>query len=75
MGRLPFPADAQLTGPDRVILEVLRKEYESHQHAPSKASLDPADESDDCATKQTQFVSPSPEGGPHLSHAHSENTS
>jgi len=61
MGRLPFPADAQLTGPDRVILEVLRKEYESHQHAPSKASLDPADESDDCATKQTQFVSPSPE--------------
>lgn len=66
MGRLPFPADAELTGPDRVVLDVLRKEYESHQYEPSQALLDEADESDGSVTKQTEFVSPSPEGELHL---------
>lgn len=61
MGCLPFPPDAQLTGPDRLVLEVLQKEYESYQHASSKTWLDTAEDSDDCVTKHTQFVSPSPE--------------
>ncbi|KAH7402855.1 hypothetical protein BKA66DRAFT_10660 [Pyrenochaeta sp. MPI-SDFR-AT-0127] len=61
MGRLPFPADAELTGPDRVVLSVLQKEYESHENAPDKPSSETAEESDDSAKKHSKFVSPSPE--------------
>ncbi|KAH9868801.1 hypothetical protein J1614_007875 [Plenodomus biglobosus] len=61
MGRLPFPADAELTGPDRVVLEVLRKEYEAFTDLPRETSVDVAEESDDSMAKKTQFVAPSPE--------------
>jgi hypothetical protein len=61
MGALPFPPNAELTGPDRVVLGILQKEYELHKDAPVVTS-DTAEESDDSATKHSRFVAPSPEG-------------
>ncbi|KAH4188626.1 hypothetical protein HBH42_148340 [Parastagonospora nodorum] len=58
MGRLPFPADAELTGPDRLVLSVMQKQYEVHELT---ADLDAAEESDDSAKKRSEFVAPSPE--------------
>jgi hypothetical protein len=62
MGRLPFPPDAELTGPDRVVLSILQKEYELGGSAPEAKALDGAEDSDDSATKHSEFVVPSPEG-------------
>jgi hypothetical protein len=62
MGRLPFPPDAELTGPDRLVLSLMAKEFEAHGEAPKKEAADAAEESDDSATKRSQFVAPSPEG-------------
>jgi hypothetical protein len=62
MGKLHFPPDAQLTGPDRLILGFLEKDYEAYDQAKKDLPSDIADESDDSATKRTEFVSPSPEG-------------
>jgi hypothetical protein len=62
MGKLHFPPDAQLTGPDRLILGFLEKDYEAYDQAKEGTPSDVADESDDSATKRTEFVSPSPEG-------------
>lgn len=62
MGHLPFAADAELTGPDRVVLEILRKEYELHGESSKDHAFEPAADSDDSATKHSKFVSPSPEG-------------
>ncbi|KAJ4374356.1 hypothetical protein N0V83_003097 [Neocucurbitaria cava] len=61
MGRLPFPADAELTGPDRVVLGILQKQYEAYGDPIKNASSEAAEESDDSATKHSEFVSPSPE--------------
>jgi hypothetical protein len=62
MGKLHFPPDAQLTGPDRLILGFLEKDYEAYDQVKKDMPADVADESDDSATKRTEFVSPSPEG-------------
>jgi hypothetical protein len=62
MGRLPFPPDAELTGPDRVVLGIMQKEYELHGSAPESKALDAGEDSDDSATKHSEFVAPSPEG-------------
>jgi hypothetical protein len=62
MGKLHFPPDAQLTGPDRLILGFLEKDYETYDQAKEGTPSDTADESDDSATKRTEFVSPSLEG-------------
>jgi hypothetical protein len=62
MGRLPFPPDAELTGPDRLVLSILQKEYELYEDAPPRRVTDAAEESDDSATKHSEFVVPSPEG-------------
>jgi hypothetical protein len=62
MGRLPFPPDAELTGPDRLVLSLMAKEYEAHGEIPKNETADAAEESDDSATKRSQFVAPSPEG-------------
>ncbi|KAL5114482.1 hypothetical protein ACEQ8H_007625 [Pleosporales sp. CAS-2024a] len=62
MGRLPFPPDAELTGPDRMILDILQKQYEAYDEASSIKPADAAEESDDSATKHSKFVAPSPEG-------------
>ncbi|KAF1914037.1 fatty acid desaturas-like protein [Ampelomyces quisqualis] len=61
MGRLPFPPDAELTVPDRAVLSVLQKEYEAHQDKTDARARDTAEESDDSATKHSEFVAPSPE--------------
>lgn len=58
MGGLPFPLDAELTGPDRLVLEVLEKELE----ASNNASPEAAEEFDKSDTKHSKFVTPSPEG-------------
>lgn len=59
MGRLAFPPDAELTGPDRLVLSILQKDYESRSDSlPSDA----AEESDNSVTKHSKFVTPSPEG-------------
>lgn len=66
MGRLPFPPDAELTGPDRLVLSVLQKEYEVYEDTPKSKSSDAAEESDDSTTKHSEFVAPSPEGNTSL---------
>jgi hypothetical protein len=62
MGRLPFPPDAELTVPDRMVLSVLQKEFEAHGGTADTRAADPAEESDDSATKHSEFVTPTPEG-------------
>jgi hypothetical protein len=62
MGRLPFPPDAELTGPDCLVLSLMAKEYEIYGETPKEETADAAEESDDSATKRSEFVAPSPEG-------------
>ncbi|KAF2132312.1 hypothetical protein P153DRAFT_429470 [Dothidotthia symphoricarpi CBS 119687] len=57
MGRLPVPLDAALTGPDRMVLEILEKEYAASSNVLSEASED----SDTSDVKHSKFVTPSPE--------------
>ncbi|KNG44230.1 fatty acid desaturase [Stemphylium lycopersici] len=47
MGKLAFPLDAELTGPDRVVLDILKREYELHENSPNGSALDAAEDSDD----------------------------
>jgi hypothetical protein len=62
MGKLSYPLDAELTGPDRVVLGFLQKDYERHKDTPAKSTPEAAEDSDDSGTKHTEFVVPSPEG-------------
>jgi hypothetical protein len=62
MGQLAFPLDAELTGPDRLVLSVLQKQYEAHGAVADTKAQDASDESDDSALKHSEFVVPSPEG-------------
>jgi hypothetical protein len=62
MAQLPFPPHAELTGPDRMVLSVLSKQYEAYESVPDAKASDTAEESDDSATKHSEFVAPSPEG-------------
>jgi len=62
MGRLPFPPDAELTGADRTVLSILQKDYELCKPALDRLSSETVEDSDDSATKHSEFVSPSPEG-------------
>ncbi|KAI0591788.1 hypothetical protein Alg130_00929 [Pyrenophora tritici-repentis] len=62
MGKLAFPLDAELTGPDRVVLNILKKEYELHQNTSTDSTTDSAEDSDDLGVKHSKFVTPSPEG-------------
>ncbi|CAA9965292.1 Fatty acid desaturase [Pyrenophora teres f. maculata] len=62
MGKLAFPLDAELTGPDRVVLNILKKEYELHQNTTTDSTTDSAEDSDDSGVKHSKFVTPSPEG-------------
>jgi hypothetical protein len=61
MGQLSFPLDAELTGPDRLVLSILKKQYEAHDEITSRRQ-EAGDESDDSGTKHSEFVAPSPEG-------------
>jgi hypothetical protein len=40
----------------------MAKEYEMNGETPEKEVVDAAEESDDSATKRSEFVAPSPEG-------------
>lgn len=62
MGKLAFPLDAELTGPDRVVLDILKREYELHENSPNGSALDAAEDSDDSGVKHSKVVTPSPEG-------------
>ena len=62
MGKLEFPLDKELTGPDRIVLEILQKEYELYETRPAKSTLDAAEDSDDSGVKHSEIVTPSPEG-------------
>jgi hypothetical protein len=62
MGRLAFPLDKELTGPDRVVLNILQKEYELYEGKPAESSADAAEDSDDSGVKHSEIVTPSPEG-------------
>jgi hypothetical protein len=66
MGRLSYPLDPELTGPDRVVLGFLQKDYERYDDAPAKPILEAVEDSDDSGTKHSEFVVPSPEGTLHL---------
>jgi hypothetical protein len=68
MGRLPFPPDAELTGPDRLVLAVLQKQFEAHEEGKNLAFQDAAEESDDSTTQRFEFVAPSPEGNASITH-------
>ena len=65
MGQLAFPPDTELTGPDRLVLSILQKQYEAHNDTTNAKILDVAEESDDSARKHSEFVAPSPEGNAH----------
>lgn len=62
MGKLHFPIAADLTGADKLVLGHLQKDYEQVESKPKNVPVHAAEESDDSATKRTEFVSPSPEG-------------
>lgn len=62
MGKLHFPPAADLTGPDRLVLAHLQKDYERFDSKVKTVSIDVAAESDDSMAKRTLFVSPSPKG-------------
>lgn len=62
MGKLHFPPAADLTGADKLVLGHLQKDYEQFKPTSKALPVDVAEESDDSATKRTEFVSPSPEG-------------
>jgi hypothetical protein len=62
MGKLHFPPAADLTGADKLVLGHLQKDYEQFDSKLKAVPIDAAEESDDSATKRTEFVSPSPEG-------------
>ena len=62
MGKLDYPHAADLTVADKLVLGHLEKDYENFEVKPDASSLDAAEESDDSATKRTEYVSPSPEG-------------
>lgn len=62
MGKLAFPLDKELTGPDRVVLNILQKEYELYEAKPAESSTDAAEDSDDSGVKHSEIVTPSPEG-------------
>ena len=62
MGKLAFPLDKELTGPDRIVLEILQKEYELYETRTAKSTLDAVEDSDDSGFKHSEIVTPSPEG-------------
>jgi hypothetical protein len=62
MGKLAYPLDAKLTGQDRVILNILQKEYELHGDAGTQPPSDAGEDSDDSGIKHSKTISPSPEG-------------
>jgi len=61
MVNLYFQPDAQLTPQDRMVLDILQKDYERHKNA-SSTTQQVAEDSDDSTTKHTRFVSSSPDG-------------
>ena len=61
MGKLYYPHAADLTVADKLVLGHLEKDYANFEVKPDASPVD-AEESDDSATKRTEFVSPSPEG-------------
>jgi len=62
MGKLHFPPAADLTNADKLVLGHLQKDYEQFNTESKPLPVDTAEESDDSATKRTEFVSASPEG-------------
>jgi hypothetical protein len=61
MVNLYFQPDAQLTTQDRMVLDILQKDYERHQNKDSQPQESLSD-SDDSDVKHTRFDSASPEG-------------
>ena len=62
MGKLAFPLDPKLTAQDRVILNILQKEYELHGDAAAGPPSDADEDSDDSGIKHSEIVTASPEG-------------
>jgi hypothetical protein len=62
MGKLAYPLDPKLTGQDRIVLNILQKEYELHENPASGSPTDGGDDSDDSGIKHSKTVVPSPEG-------------
>lgn len=62
MGKLAYPLDSKLTGQDRIVLNILQKEYELHGDSASGSPTDGGDDSDDSGIKHSKTVIPSPEG-------------
>lgn len=62
MGKLAFPFDPKLTTQDRIILNILQKEYELHGDAAAGPSSDADEDSDDSGIKHSKIITPSPEG-------------
>lgn len=61
MVNLYFQPDAQLTAQDRMVLDILQKDYDRHKHSNGQREQTPED-SDDSGEKHTRFDSASPEG-------------
>lgn len=61
MVNLYFQPDAQLTAQDRMVLDILQKDYKRHQARDGNGQAEPED-SDEPGVKHTRFDSASPEG-------------
>ena len=61
MVNLYFQPDAQLSPQDRIVLDILQKDYERHKKDNVK-SQQASEDSDDSGVKHARFDSASPEG-------------
>jgi hypothetical protein len=61
MVNLYFAPDAQLTAQDRLVLDVLQKDYERHQNKHTQSKPEASDDSVDSDVKHTRYDSASPE--------------
>ncbi|KAF2702736.1 hypothetical protein K504DRAFT_464883 [Pleomassaria siparia CBS 279.74] len=57
MVNLYFQPDAQLTVPDRMVLDILQKDYEDQQKQPTSSTTEASEDSDDSAVKHTRYSS------------------
>jgi hypothetical protein len=61
MVNLYFQPDAQLTTQDRIVLDILQKDYDRHKKS-NGSDQRPSEDAEDAGEKHTRFDSASPEG-------------
>lgn len=62
MVNLYFQPDAQMTVPDRMVMDILQKEYEQHKEPSGLKRESSSDSVDSAPVKHTRFEADTPEG-------------